>query len=42
MYRYNPAVLYLHDLINEGKIGELTAIDTQMSTEHAPWKVQSI
>lgn len=40
MYRYNPAVLYLHELINEGKIGELTAIDTQMSTEHAPWKVQ--
>ena len=34
MYRYNPAVLYMHDLINDGRIGEITAIDAQMSTQH--------
>lgn len=34
MYRYNPAVLYLHDLIHDGRIGEITAIDAQMSTQH--------
>lgn len=40
MYRYNPAVMYLHDLIKDGRIGEITAIDTQMSTQHAAYKVQ--
>lgn len=34
MYRYNPAVLYAHDLINDGRIGELTGIGTEMSTMH--------
>ena len=34
MYRYNPAVLYMHDLISDGRIGEITAIDAQMSTQH--------
>ena len=40
MYRYNPAVLYLHDLISDGRIGEITAVDAQMSTQHSANKVQ--
>ncbi len=34
MYRYNPAVRYIHELIKDGRIGEITAIDAQMSTMH--------
>lgn len=34
MYRYNSAVLYAHDLINDGRIGEITAIGAEMSTQH--------
>ncbi|MBQ7661056.1 MAG: Gfo/Idh/MocA family oxidoreductase [Clostridia bacterium] len=40
MYRYNPAVNYLDTLIADGRIGEITAIDTQMSTQHAAAKVK--
>lgn len=34
MYRYNPAVKYIDELVKDGRIGEITAIDTQMSTMH--------
>ena len=34
MYRYNPAILYIDNLVSDGRIGEITAIDTQMSTMH--------
>lgn len=34
MYRYNPAVCYMRDLLHDGRIGEITAIDAQMSTQH--------
>ena len=34
MYRYNPAVNYIDELVKDGRIGTITAIDTQMSTMH--------
>ena len=34
MYRYNPAVNYIDALVKDGRIGTITAIDTQMSTMH--------
>lgn len=40
MYRYNPAVLHIHALIREGRIGEITAIDAAMSTQHSEAKVK--
>ncbi len=35
MYRYNPAVKKLFELINSGKIGEIYQIDAEMSTYHS-------
>ena len=34
MYRYNPAILKTFELIKEGKIGEIYAINAEMSTYH--------
>lgn len=34
MYRYNPAINYIDKLVEDGRIGTITAIDTQMSTMH--------
>ena len=31
---YNPAVNYIDELVKDGRIGTITAIDTQMSTMH--------
>ncbi len=34
MYRYNPAILKMLELIKEGKLGEIYSINTEMSTYH--------
>lgn len=34
MYRYNPAVLQLKEDIKNGKLGEIYAVEAQMSCEH--------
>jgi len=40
MYRYNDGVRYIHELLKEGRFGEITAIETAMSTQHSPEKVR--
>ncbi len=40
MYRDNLAVRRAHELQDAGKIGEITAIDTAMSTQHGAEKVR--
>lgn len=35
MYRYNPAVLHLLQMIKEGKLGAISSINAEMSIHHA-------
>ena len=35
MYRYNPAVQKLFELVKQGQIGDISAIDAQMSIPHS-------
>lgn len=36
MYRYNPAVKYCIDAVEQGKLGEIFEMDTDMSVQHSP------
>lgn len=35
MYRYNPAVLKLFEMVKNGELGDISAIDAQMSIPHS-------
>ena len=36
MYRYNPAVQYVFDLVKKGALGEIYSVNAEMSTFHQP------
>ena len=40
MYRYNPAVIQAHKVINSGEIGELISVEAQMNCHHNAEKRQ--
>ncbi|MBQ2957836.1 MAG: Gfo/Idh/MocA family oxidoreductase [Clostridia bacterium] len=40
MYRYNPSVLHLHELIRRGELGEIFSVEAHMDCFHKPGKRQ--